>query len=100
MSKDCGNHGRDKFFRSVLSCIALLVIIVLIVILIVYLVLRPHKPRFYLQDATVISFNLSSPNILSTYLQAIHQFFFFHLIISILCSDSMLNIFSQSINFF
>ncbi|KAJ6817200.1 NDR1/HIN1-like protein 1 [Iris pallida] len=69
MAKDCGNHGRDHLFRSIITCVAFLVILVLLIVLIVFLVLRPHKPKFYLQDATVLSFNASSPNVLSTYLQ-------------------------------
>ncbi|KAJ6853757.1 NDR1/HIN1-like protein 1 [Iris pallida] len=69
MAKDCGKHGNDHLFRSAIACIVFLVIVVLLIVLIVFLVLRPHKPKFYLQDATVLSFNLSSPNLLSTYLQ-------------------------------
>ncbi|KAJ6790506.1 NDR1/HIN1-like protein 1 [Iris pallida] len=69
MAKDCGKHGNDHLFRSAIACIVFLVIVVLLIILIVFLVLHPHKPKFYLQDATVLSFNLSSPNLLSTYLQ-------------------------------
>ncbi|XP_020253224.1 NDR1/HIN1-like protein 1 [Asparagus officinalis] len=71
MSKDCGNHKREILLRKLCSLLVLLVIIVLIVILIVYLVLRPTKPKFFLQDATVLQFNLSqpTPNLLSSQLQ-------------------------------
>ena len=69
MSKDCGKHEGDKFARGLLFCIFFFIVIVLLVILIVYLVLRPTKPRFYLQDATVIQFNLTQPNLLSSQIQ-------------------------------
>ncbi|KAJ8510071.1 hypothetical protein OPV22_000505 [Ensete ventricosum] len=61
--KDCGNHGeqkRHKLFRRLFAAFLLLVIVALLVVLIVWLVLRPTKPKFYLQDASVVQFNLTS----------------------------------------
>lgn len=60
--KGCGHHGScsddlpfSRFFRVLLA----LLLILLFVVLIIYLALRPHKPRFYLQNATVRELNLS-----------------------------------------
>lgn len=73
MGKDCGNHGeceRQKMYRRAFACLLGLVIIVLLIILIVWLALRPTKPKFYLQDASVYQLNLSTPdNILSSVIQ-------------------------------
>ncbi|XP_008813459.1 NDR1/HIN1-like protein 1 [Phoenix dactylifera] len=69
--KDCGNHGgywpckRHKVFRRLFACFLCLIIVVLFAILVIWLVLRPSKPRFNLQDATVTNFNLAAPNLLS-----------------------------------
>ncbi|URE42877.1 Late embryogenesis abundant protein [Musa troglodytarum] len=63
MTTDCGNHEeqkRHKVYRRLFAAFLLLVILVLLVVLIVWLVLRPTKPKFYLQDASVAQFNLSS----------------------------------------
>ena len=43
--------------------------IVGLVVLIIGAVLRPQKPKFILQDATVYAFNVSSPNILTINIQ-------------------------------
>jgi hypothetical protein len=53
--KDCGRHKGCKCERHWLyrkCCAALLafILLALFVILVVWLVLRPHKPRFYLWD--------------------------------------------------
>lgn len=75
--KDCGKHGGvgggGRFFRrraygSCCGCLLFLIIIVLFAILIVYLVLRPHKPRFYVQDATVRQWN-TTDDLLTSSLQ-------------------------------
>ncbi|KAG9455041.1 hypothetical protein H6P81_007945 [Aristolochia fimbriata] len=70
-AKDCGNHDhkRRKLYRRLFSAFLAFVIIVLLVILIIWLVLRPTKPRFVLQDASVYQFNLSGLNLLSTTVQ-------------------------------
>ncbi|CAL9205396.1 unnamed protein product [Musa hybrid cultivar] len=61
--KDCGNHGehkRHKLFRRLFAAFLLLVIVALLVVLIVWLVLRPTKPKFYLQDTRVVQLNLTT----------------------------------------
>lgn len=65
--KDCGNHGGDrrlfpdgKRFRGCVGCLFVLLVIVLLVILVVYLALHPHKPRFFVQDATIRQLNLTN----------------------------------------
>lgn len=70
-AKDCGHHGqkRRKIFRLIIGGILIFVLIVLITILLVWAILRPAKPRFILQDATVYTFNVSSPNSLTSYFQ-------------------------------
>ncbi|KAK3226981.1 hypothetical protein Dsin_006843 [Dipteronia sinensis] len=70
-SKDCGNHGhkRRRLFRRIIGCILVSLLIILIIILLVWAILRPTKPRFILQDATVYAFNVSSPNFLTSNFQ-------------------------------
>lgn len=62
--EDCGKHGRCKGRRLhlYLAAGALIVIfLILLTILIVWLLLlRPTKPEFYLQDASVLQFNLTA----------------------------------------
>ncbi|XP_010910265.1 NDR1/HIN1-like protein 1 [Elaeis guineensis] len=60
---------QHKLFRRLFTCFLCLIILVLFVILVVWLVLRPSKPKFYLQEATVGQFNLSDPNLLSSVIQ-------------------------------
>jgi len=60
--KHCHNH--DPWWKKSPCMIFLLVLllflfIVLLVILVIFLVLHPHKPRFYLQNATVRELNVS-----------------------------------------
>ncbi|XP_073012995.1 NDR1/HIN1-like protein 1 [Typha latifolia] len=72
MTKDCGNHGeceRRKRVRQACAFFLFIVIVILLIVLIVWLTLRPTKPKFYLQDATVISINLTTPTLLTTSLQ-------------------------------
>lgn len=80
--KDCGNHGSYWYWSPCSSCcklnkwkriiVALLcfIILVLFIILVIWLALRPTKPKYYLQDVTVLHFNLSDPNLLSTIVMA------------------------------
>ncbi|KAJ6749967.1 hypothetical protein OIU85_000578 [Salix viminalis] len=70
-SKDCGSHGhrRRKLFRRIFAGILIFLLVVLIIILLVWAILRPSKPKFILQDATVYSFNVSSPNLLTSNFQ-------------------------------
>ncbi|XP_078172688.1 NDR1/HIN1-like protein 1 [Carex rostrata] len=59
MSKD-KDHKRRHFFRGIVSLCVTIVFFILLIILIVYLVLRPTKPKFYLQNLHLIKLN-SSP---------------------------------------
>ncbi|KAJ6864726.1 NDR1/HIN1-like protein 1 [Populus alba x Populus x berolinensis] len=70
-SKDCGSHGhrRRRLFRRIFAGILIFLLIVLIIILLVWAILRPSKPKFILQDATVYAFNVSSPNLLTSNFQ-------------------------------
>ncbi|CAK7342005.1 unnamed protein product [Dovyalis caffra] len=70
-AKDCGNHGerRRKLFRRIFAGILIFLLIALLVILLVWAILRPSKPKFILQDATVYAFNVSSPNFLTSNFQ-------------------------------
>ncbi|MQM08192.1 hypothetical protein Taro_041043, partial [Colocasia esculenta] len=58
-AKDCGNHGhcKRKLYGRILAGVGAFILLVLVVMLVVWLVLRPTKPKFYLQDATVYAFN-------------------------------------------
>ena len=59
--KDCGNHSgyRRRLYRRIAAALFIFVLIVAFVILVIYLALHPHKPRFYLQDATVRELNIT-----------------------------------------
>lgn len=71
--KNCGNHGeceRRRYYRRLCACLAGFIILVLFIILIIWLSLRPTKPRFYIQDASVRELNVSSSaDMLSSILQ-------------------------------
>ncbi|KAJ7981221.1 Late embryogenesis abundant protein [Quillaja saponaria] len=80
-AKHCGHHDEDrrKLYRWIFAGILAFIILVLIAIFLIWVILKPTKPRFILQDATVYVFNLSStqpsitspiPNTLSTTIQA------------------------------
>lgn len=72
MSKDCGKHGGgggEATVSRICGAIFAFIIIVLITIFLVWIILRPTKPRFILQDATVFAFNLSQPNLLTSNFQ-------------------------------
>jgi hypothetical protein len=59
----CPNHGswwEEVPFRRFLQVLLAFLLIVLFVILVVFLALHPHKPRFYLQNATVNELNVSN----------------------------------------
>ncbi|KAF8397965.1 hypothetical protein HHK36_016891 [Tetracentron sinense] len=72
-AKDCGNHGsscrRKRLYKRICAGLLIFNIIILFIILLVFLILRPTKPRFTLQDATVYAFNVSSPNLLTSNIQ-------------------------------
>ncbi|KAL9263714.1 NDR1/HIN1-like protein [Drosera capensis] len=66
--KDCGIHGdkeRQQRSRCLVIILITLLILILLIVLITFLVLRPTKPRFILQDATLFAFNVSSPSVLT-----------------------------------
>ncbi|KAL3530332.1 hypothetical protein ACH5RR_009654 [Cinchona calisaya] len=71
--KDCCHHEYEKrnLFRHLCAAFLAFIILILFVILLVYLILRPTKPHFILQDATVYAFNVSSspPNYLTSNFQ-------------------------------
>ncbi|PON70094.1 Late embryogenesis abundant protein [Parasponia andersonii] len=71
MSKDCGNHGKNrrKLFRRICAGLLIFNFILLVTILIVWAILQPSKPRFVLQDVTVYAFNTSVPNFLTSNFQ-------------------------------
>ncbi|KAJ8440492.1 hypothetical protein Cgig2_022933 [Carnegiea gigantea] len=70
-SKDCGHDDDDRRdqLRRLVGGIVAAIILILLVILLIWLILRPTKPRFILQDATVYAFNVSQPNLLTTTFQ-------------------------------
>ncbi|CAJ1979108.1 unnamed protein product [Sphenostylis stenocarpa] len=61
--KDCGHHesSHRRLLRLILTGAAAFIVLVLVVIFLIWVILRPTKPRFTLQDATLYTFNLSSP---------------------------------------
>ncbi|KAF7805744.1 NDR1/HIN1-like protein 1 [Senna tora] len=62
--KECGHHDDDddrQVVRRVVSGIVGFIVLILLIIFLIWIILRPSKPRFILQDATVFAFNLSSP---------------------------------------
>ncbi|KAL3616057.1 NDR1/HIN1-like protein 1 [Castilleja foliolosa] len=71
--KECGHHDDDdrrKFHRRLVAALLIFIALVLFIILLTYLILRPTKPHFILQDATVYAFNLSTAgNLLTTNFQ-------------------------------
>lgn len=72
MTKDCGHDyddNRGGLLRRVFIAIAALVVLVLFIVLLIWLILRPTKPRFILQDATIYAFNVTAPNLLTATLQ-------------------------------
>jgi hypothetical protein len=57
--KDCGGHKgggsgcechKRKLYRKCCGFLLAVILLALFIILVVYLVLRPHKPQFYLQE--------------------------------------------------
>ncbi|THU48411.1 hypothetical protein C4D60_Mb09t25960 [Musa balbisiana] len=62
MKKDCGIHGeqkRHKLYRRLFATFLVLLVLAFLAVLVVWLVLRPTKPKFYLQDADLLRFNLT-----------------------------------------
>ncbi|KAL8140994.1 hypothetical protein V2J09_007015 [Rumex salicifolius] len=72
--KDCGHHDHKKKLRKrILIGILIFLVLILLTVLIIWAALKPDKPRFILQDATVYAFNLSSPNLLTSTFQVTVQ---------------------------
>ncbi|KAF2936630.1 hypothetical protein DAI22_04g316301 [Oryza sativa Japonica Group] len=64
--KDCGGHKgceceKEKVHRRLCWALVALVLLTLFIVLVVWLALRPHKPRFYLQDLSVLCLNVTPP---------------------------------------
>lgn len=68
-AKDCGHHNDEKKERlkKILAGVLVVIVIILLVILIVWAVLKPTKPKFLLQDATVYGFNVTGPTLTSVF---------------------------------
>ncbi|XP_057506013.1 NDR1/HIN1-like protein 1 [Actinidia eriantha] len=66
--KECSHHKdkRKKLLRRICAGLLIFNLILLLLLLITWAILQPKKPRFVLQDATIYTFNLSAPNLLST----------------------------------
>jgi hypothetical protein len=62
MTKNCDYHEDEhrQLIRRIFAGILSFIILILLVIFLIWIILRPTKPRFILQDATVFAFNLSS----------------------------------------
>ncbi|KNA06098.1 hypothetical protein SOVF_184230 [Spinacia oleracea] len=73
--KDCGHHKDKKkiLLKRIAAGILTFIFIVLLVILIIWAVLKPSKPSFVLQDATLYNFNLTSPAQLTSVFQVTVQ---------------------------
>ncbi|KAL3354526.1 hypothetical protein AABB24_018931, partial [Solanum stoloniferum] len=66
--KDCSHHiddERHNLQRRLITALIAFVTLILFTILLIFLILRPTKPHFILQDATVYAFNTSTPLISS-----------------------------------
>ncbi|KHN19916.1 hypothetical protein glysoja_032396 [Glycine soja] len=61
--KECGHHSsqRRNLLRLILGATSAFVLLILLTIFLIWVILRPTKPRFTLQDATLFTFNLSTP---------------------------------------
>ncbi|XP_004487461.1 NDR1/HIN1-like protein 1 [Cicer arietinum] len=62
MTKECDYHDDEyrQLVRRIFAGILTFIIFILFVVFLIWIILRPTKPRFVLQDATVFAFNLSS----------------------------------------
>lgn len=65
----CPRHG-NKSRRIVYTTVLVFILIAVTVTITVYFVLRPHRPHFMIQDATIYGFNVSDyPYLLSSTFQ-------------------------------
>ncbi|KAG6412138.1 hypothetical protein SASPL_124807 [Salvia splendens] len=69
--KVCDHHdtARRNRVRRCAAALLTFVFIVLLVVLLVWAILRPKKPRFTLQDATIFNLNISAANVISATVQ-------------------------------
>ena len=65
--KDC---ERQRLYRRYCAAFVAINLIVLLIVLTVWLVLRPTKPRFYLNDVAIVCINVSSSSYLTVTMQA------------------------------
>ncbi|GJN39934.1 hypothetical protein PR202_gb29088 [Eleusine coracana subsp. coracana] len=61
--KDC---ERQRFQRRFCAALVAFILLLLLIVLIVWLVLRPTKPRFYLNDVSIVCINVTSSSSLLT----------------------------------
>ncbi|KAK9723615.1 hypothetical protein RND81_05G012500 [Saponaria officinalis] len=73
--KDCSHHEykRKKLIRRIFFTVLAFIIIILLTVLIIWAVLRPTKPKFILQDATLYNFTLTSQTQLNSIFQVTIQ---------------------------
>ncbi|XP_073278183.1 NDR1/HIN1-like protein 1 [Primulina huaijiensis] len=67
----CSHHKNERR-KSVLRCCACLIFsifLILLTVLLIWAILKPKKPRFTLEDATIFTLNVSAPNVISTSVQ-------------------------------
>ena len=65
--KDC---ERQRLYRRFCAGLAVLILLALLIVLIVWLVLRPSKPRFYLNNVDIVCINVSASSALTVTMQA------------------------------
>ncbi|KAF0899560.1 hypothetical protein E2562_020766 [Oryza meyeriana var. granulata] len=61
--KHCEQHKdceRQRLYRRCCAALFAILLLLLLIVLIVWLVLRPTKPRFYLNDLTVVCLNVTT----------------------------------------
>ncbi|CAH9072645.1 unnamed protein product [Cuscuta europaea] len=62
---DCPHHHeRRRLYRCVLIGLSCFIVLILLIIFLTWLILRPTKPSFILQDATVYGFNVTGPGLM------------------------------------
>ncbi|RWR97092.1 NDR1/HIN1-like protein 12 [Cinnamomum micranthum f. kanehirae] len=69
---ECGKHGhgrKKKLYKRLFYSLLAFIILIILTVFIIWLVLRPSKPTFTLQEATIYQLNATSPNTISTTLQ-------------------------------
>ncbi|URE19917.1 hypothetical protein MUK42_10884 [Musa troglodytarum] len=74
MSKGCSHHhghcDRKKLYLRIFFVALFFIVLVLLAVFIIWLVLRPSKPGFYLQDASIAQFNFTAgTNLLTAIMQ-------------------------------